>query len=191
MDSINYKELSDRDLFISLFENSIDQIKFETISDIFAHLPTIPVVRHKLLLVKEIASRYHNEELKPGVAFNCASQVFAHFNQKLSSEMQEHFFVIFLDTKNRVIKEKLIFLGTLNQSIVHPREIFAAAIEHRASSIIIAHNHPSGDSNPSNQDISVTKRLVDVGEIVGIKILDHVIIGHNNFFSFVDENLMP
>ena len=83
----------------------------------------------------------------------------------------------------------MITLGTLNQSLIHPREIFAPAIELRAASVILIHSHPSGDSKPSKQDIEITKRLCDVGEIMGIKILDHVIIG-DDYFSFVDQDLM-
>ena len=83
----------------------------------------------------------------------------------------------------------MISLGTLNQSLVHPREIFAPAIELRAASVILIHSHPSGDVQPSNQDIEITKRLSKVGEIMGIKVLDHVIIGED-YFSFVDQDMM-
>ena len=84
----------------------------------------------------------------------------------------------------------MITMGTLNQSLIHPREIFAPAIELRAASVILIHSHPSGDTKPSQQDIEITKRLSEVGEIMGIKVMDHVIIG-DDYFSFVDDGIMP
>ncbi|WP_282155901.1 JAB domain-containing protein [Cytobacillus gottheilii] len=100
---------------------------------------------------------------------------------------QEHFEAIFLNTKNVVIGRKNIFKGSLNASIVHPRETFKEAIRLSAASIIVAHNHPSGNPNPSNEDAEVTKRLADVGKTVGIELLDHVIIGEFGKFISMKE----
>ncbi|SFJ77401.1 DNA repair protein RadC [Paenibacillus sp. UNC496MF] len=90
---------------------------------------------------------------------------------------KEHFVCLFLDTKNHVIARETISIGTLDAAIVHPREVFSAAIRHRASSIVAVHNHPSGNTTPSPADIDLTKKLTEVGELVGIELLDHVIIG--------------
>lgn len=103
---------------------------------------------------------------------------------------QEHFVAIYLNTKNQVIYRKTIFIGSLNASIVHPREVFKEAIKRSAASIICAHNHPSGDPTPSREDIDVTKRLVECGRIIGIELLDHLIIGDQKFVSLKEKGYM-
>lgn len=103
---------------------------------------------------------------------------------------QEHFVCLFLNTKNQVIAQHTIFIGSLNSSIVHPREVFKEAIRRSSASIICLHNHPSGDPTPSKEDIEVTKRLISVGQIVGIDVLDHVIIGDGRFCSLREKGLI-
>ncbi len=103
---------------------------------------------------------------------------------------QEHFITLLLDTKNQIISKETISVGTLNSSIVHPREVFKPAIKKSISSIILVHNHPSGDPTPSKEDIEVTKRLVKAGELLGIGILDHIIIGDSKYMSFKEEGLI-
>lgn len=100
---------------------------------------------------------------------------------------QEHFVCLFLSTKNQVIHRQTIFIGSLNMSVVHPREIFKAALRYSAASMICIHNHPSGDTAPSQEDIDVTKRLVEVGKTIGIEVLDHVIIGDHSFCSLKEK----
>lgn len=102
---------------------------------------------------------------------------------------KEHFNVALLDTKNQVLSIENISIGTLNASIVHPRDVFSIAIKKNANAIILLHNHPSGDPQPSNEDINITHRLSDVGNLVGIKVLDHIIIGDNRYVSFKEKNL--
>lgn len=103
---------------------------------------------------------------------------------------KEHFVCLFLNTKNKVICKEIISIGSLNATIVHPREVFHAAIKHCSASIICVHNHPSGDSSPSPEDVNLTKRLVVAGETIGIEVLDHVIIGSNSYTSLREKNLM-
>lgn len=103
---------------------------------------------------------------------------------------QEHFVILLLDTKNCVISQELITVGTLNSSIVHPREVFKPAIKKSVSAIILVHNHPSGDSTPSKEDIEVTKRLIKAGQLIGIDVLDHVIIGGSGYTSLREEQLI-
>lgn len=103
---------------------------------------------------------------------------------------QEHFVCLFLNTKNQVIAQHTIFIGSLNSSIVHPREVFKEAIRRSSASIICLHNHPSGDPTPSKEDIEVTKRLISAGQIVGIDVLDHVIIGDGRFCSLREKGLI-
>lgn len=103
---------------------------------------------------------------------------------------QEHLVAMFLNTKNQIIHRETIFIGSLNASIVHPREIFREAVRRSAASVICAHNHPSGDPTPSQEDIHVTRRLVEAGKIMGIELLDHLIIGNNIFVSLKEKGYM-
>ncbi|HHW42616.1 MAG TPA: DNA repair protein RadC [Desulfotomaculum sp.] len=103
---------------------------------------------------------------------------------------REHFFALLLNTKNRVIARELISIGTLNSSTVHPRELFKSAIRRSAAAVILVHNHPSGDPEPSRQDQDVTRRLQEAGQIVGIEVLDHIIIGDGKFVSFKARGLI-
>jgi DNA repair protein RadC len=103
---------------------------------------------------------------------------------------REHFVAFYLDARNRVLCRETVSVGTLSASLVHPREVFAPAIERRAASIVIAHNHPSGDPEPSDDDVALTRRLKQVGILLGIEILDHVIIGHGGYVSLKSRGLM-
>lgn len=103
---------------------------------------------------------------------------------------QEHFVVLFLNTKNQVIHRQTIFIGSLNASIVHPREIYREAVKRSAASIICAHNHPSGDPAPSQEDIHVTRRLAESGKMIGIELLDHLVIGDRKFISLKEKGYL-
>lgn len=103
---------------------------------------------------------------------------------------KEHFFVVHLDTRNKVKIFELVSIGTINASLVHPREVFTRAITLRTASIIIAHNHPSEDSEPSDMDIQITKRLSQAGTLIGIEILDHLIYTSKKFYSFKDNGTL-
>ncbi len=105
------------------------------------------------------------------------------FCNEIGNFSVEYFYALLLDTKNRIISKELISKGTINQSIVHPREVFKAAIRKNANSIILVHNHPSGSLNPSDCDIQVSRRLSEVGKIVGIEILDHIIVNSKDSLS--------
>lgn len=118
-----------------------------------------------------------------------SDSIYEYFKYKLSEELQEHFYCVYLDTKNKIIKDKLLFIGTINESLVHPREIFKEAYLLSASSVICVHNHPSGNVNPSNNDIIITKQLIEVGKILGIRVLDHIIIGKDSYYSFNDNGI--
>lgn len=116
-----------------------------------------------------------------------SDSIYEYYKDKLNDKKQEHFYCVYLDTKNHIIKDKLLFIGTINESLIHPREIFKEAYLLGASSVICVHNHPSGNANPSNNDILMTKQLQEVGKILGIKVLDHIIIGKDVYFSFNDN----
>jgi len=108
----------------------------------------------------------------------------------IRDKSREHFIAIYLNARNELIFRKHIFIGTLNASLVHPREIFKEALEHNAASIILVHNHPSGDPEPSEDDLEITKRIIEAGKIMGIDILDHIIITKNKIFSFKEHKLI-
>lgn len=110
--------------------------------------------------------------------------------EEMRSLAQEHFVVLFLNTKNQIIHRQTIFIGSLNASIVHPREIYREAVKRSAASIICAHNHPSGDPTPSQEDIHVTRRLVESGKMIGIELLDHLIIGDRKFISLKEKGYL-
>jgi len=103
---------------------------------------------------------------------------------------KEHFVALYINARNRLIKKDLISVGTLNASLIHPRDVFEPAIAANAAQIIIAHNHPSGDPDPSEDDLVITKKLVESGKILGIEIFDHVIVVKDGFFSFKDKGLI-
>lgn len=108
----------------------------------------------------------------------------------IKDKAKEHFKLILLNPRNKIIGISTISIGTLNASLVHPREVFKDAIMHNAYSVVIAHNHPSGDSEPSEDDLMITKRLVEAGKILDIKVTDHIIITKNGYFSFKEKNLI-
>lgn len=103
---------------------------------------------------------------------------------------KEHFVIFFLDARNQEIKREIISVGSLNANLVHPREVFEPAIRHIAAQIIVAHNHPSDDEKPSEEDKEITKRLIESGKILGIDIIDHIIVTKNNYFSFKEHKLI-
>lgn len=115
-------------------------------------------------------------------------KVYRLIKSKLKDYHKEHFYIIVLNSRNWSVAE--VSIGSLNASIVHPREVFAEAIKNRAASVIFAHNHPSGNPEPSEDDLVITKRLVEAGKILGIEIADHIIVTQNGFFSFKDKGLI-
>jgi len=108
----------------------------------------------------------------------------------IRDKAKEHFKLVILNTRNRIIAITNVSMGTLSASLVHPREVFKDAIRHSASSVVLVHNHPSGDPEPSEEDLRITRRLIDAGRIIGIEVLDHIIIGKNDFRSFKEKGLI-
>ena len=108
----------------------------------------------------------------------------------IRNSKKEHFVAFYLDTQSKLIERQIISIGTLNASLVHPREVFEPAVSLRAASVIVAHNHPSGDLEPSDDDSAVTKRLAEAGKILGIDLIDHIVITASGFTSFKEKNLI-
>jgi len=141
---------------------------------------------YTLKLVKENSTLYEVPVIKsPTEVYEAAKQLLA-----LHEEPEEHFCILCLNTKNKIVGVHTISIGSLNAAIVHPREVFKAAMLNNASSIICLHNHPSGDPGPSRDDIETTHRLVNAGNILGIDVLDHIIIGDGRYISLKEQGMM-
>ncbi len=143
------------------------------------------MIRVKSLEVREVEYTY---ETRPRI--NGMDDFVSAVKPLIADPNREFFITLYLNTKNGILRQKVISIGSLNASIVHPREVFRTACVVSASSIIVAHNHPSGDPAPSNEDIEITKKLVESGKIIGINLLDHVIIGHDRNYSFREMALI-
>jgi DNA repair protein RadC len=186
----HHREIPDKDLLHRLLGVPQQSMQGTHIRSILENLADQSIKSEKVQMLCEMAQRYGEKRLRTGECFSNSMQIFEHFHLSLAELKQELFIAVLLDNKHRLIKEHLITVGTLNQSLVHPREVFAKAVEMRAAAIILIHNHPSGDPAPSKQDKDISKRLAETGEIIGIKVLDHLIIGAGGYFSFVDEMLL-
>ena len=132
-------------------------------------------------------NKRHNLAKQKGKPIKSAGDVYAYCAPKFSGADKEEFRVLHLDTRNRIIKDEIISIGTLNRSLIHPREVFKSAIKESANSIILVHNHPSGDPEPSEEDKEITKKLFEAGELLNIKVLDHVIVGNGTYYSFNEK----
>ncbi|UBV41229.1 RadC family protein [Staphylococcus xylosus] len=145
---------------------------------------------YKALILKaafELGERMHSGSLEEKIQITSPQDVANFMMGKMEHLTQEKFIVLFLNSKNVIIKQKTIFIGTLNSSVIHPREIFSEAIKCASNAIVVLHNHPSGDTTPSKEDIRATNRLRECGEILGIDLLDHIIIGDHTYMSMVED----
>jgi len=141
-------------------------------------------------LFQAISERYAREKIPPKISLNSLRAVVNYLREKLSRENKEHFVILLLGLHNNLLSVKDISIGTLNSSLVHPREVFEPAVKNLAAHIIVAHNHPSGDSMPSKEDVEITKDLVATGRVLGIEVLDHIIITKLQYFSFKEKGLI-
>jgi len=133
----------------------------------------------QILAMSELGKRY-NKSKNPITKITRAEDVYNYFKEDLQDEKQENFYILILNNKNHIIKPEFITRGVLDASIIHPREVFKPAIKNSAAKIILIHNHPSGDPQPSQEDLDITRSLVELGKKIDIKVLDHVIIGGGN-----------
>ena len=132
---------------------------------------------------KKIDTLYNIKVTSPDIIYD-------YYQEKLYDKKQEYFYTIYLDNDKKIISEKLHYIGTINHSLIHPREIYKEAYLCSASGIILIHNHPSGNLDPSKEDIRVTNNLNEISNLFGIKIVDHIIISFNGYFSFVENGLL-
>jgi len=144
----------------------------------------------KLKAVFKLGEKIQNQPIKYGQKINSAEDVFNLLKNDLGLKKKEHFKILSLDSRNKLISIDDVSIGTINANLVHPREVFKTAIQNLASSIIVVHNHPSGDPEPSEADLETTKRLIKSAKLLDIDILDHIIITKIKFFSFKEKGLI-
>ncbi len=140
-----------------------------------------------ILAAIELGKRVVNKEIEINMLLNNSNIIHETFKSLFLNSQQEKVLAIYLDTKKRLISYKFIFIGTLDRSIIHPREIFNEALKVHASSLILMHNHPSNDLNPSKEDIAITNQIKECGDIIGIPLLDHLITNGKEYYSFYDK----
>ncbi len=149
-----------------------------------------PVKAVLLLALAEVARRMLQQKRKTKTVFNVPSDIAMHYMEDMRHLMEEHVLLLLLDGRNRLIKEVTLGIGSVNQAILQPRETLIHALRHGAVQMVLVHNHPSGDPSPSSEDIEITDRIRNVGEIVGIPLIDHIVIGDNQYISFREARLL-
>lgn len=159
------------DLSLTELEKEVDKIKALKIKAMFE--------------IFKITNKVKRKGFKPTV--ESAKDVYNYFVDGLKDKKKEHLYILMLDSKNMIIKEELISVGTLTSSMVHPREVFKEAIKESAFAVMLVHNHPSGDPEPSEEDIKITKQIIEAGKILNILVLDHVILGKDRFWNWLDS----
>lgn len=175
---------------LSLVKN-VSELRNVTLSNLIKINGIGAVKAIELLASLELGRRVFMEKpLDNNLKCNSAEKIFNYFKNSFISEKQECFYCLYLDQHKKLIDKKLLFKGTLNRSLIHPREIFKWAYLSSAAYIICVHNHPSGNVIPSKEDINITASLHDIGNLQGIPVIDHVIIGNNNYYSFYENNVM-
>jgi DNA repair protein RadC len=153
-------------------------------------LPGIgPAKAARLVAAMELGRRLLMPE-RGGTAVRSPGDVYNLTRAQLENSRKEIFLALYLDTAHRVVHSETVSLGTLDSSLVHPREVFHPAVECTAAAVVVVHNHPSGETNPSHEDIELTRRLLEAGRIMGIELLDHVIVTRKGFFSFKEGGLL-
>ena len=149
-----------------------------------------PAKAAELQAFAELARRLAATPLRPGEPFTTSGEVFAHFHERLRDYRKEVFLTLLLDSKNRLLREVQVSEGSLNASIVHPREVFAPVVRESAAAVLLVHNHPSGDPTPSREDLELTGRLREAGELMGVRVLDHFIVTRDQAASMAEMGLI-
>jgi DNA repair protein RadC len=175
---------------ISRFGDNLRELGSADLTEICAIQGMGPAKASGVKAAFTLASRFQARKLEHLDRFTSPRQVFDYFHHEFRDSRKEYFLTLLLDGKNRIIRRVQISEGSLNQSIVHPREVFSPAVKESAAAVILVHNHPSGDPAPSTEDIAITRRLREAGDIMGIKVLDHIIVGDGEFMSFVERGLL-
>lgn len=168
----------------------VNLVSRKTINELLEFKGISKAKASQIVSVFELARRFANKDInQKKIQLNSSSSIFEYIKPDLLHLTIEKVFVIFLDSKNQVIKKEQIFEGGLNYSLIEIRKIIKKSLDYNANSFFLVHNHPSGDSTPSKQDIQITNKLAEASELMSIKFLDHLVIG-DDYFSFFDNNLM-
>lgn len=149
-----------------------------------------PLNAFGLKLFQAISARYRKGKIFKKNLLTSPKAVASYLRENLGRKKKEYFVILSLDSRNNLIKISDVSVGTLNANLVHPREVFREALYTNAAQVILAHNHPSGDIDPSEDDLEITKRLVESGKILGIEVVDHIVVTKNGFLSFKERNLI-
>ena len=185
------KKYSVKDISNNLlkYTGGINNLKQMTLNSLIK-IPGIGQVKAtELMAIIELSKRMDEEKLiKKVITCTNPKTIINYFNYLFKNKLQEEFYVIYLDNKKKYIDKMKLFIGSINKSTVHPREIFKNAYLTSASFIICIHNHPSGDATPSKEDIIFTKTLYEISNLHAIYLIDHIIIGNNNYYSFFEDN---
>ncbi|NLY36392.1 MAG: DNA repair protein RadC [Tissierellia bacterium] len=176
-----------QELLTSL-DKGLHQLEEMTIHELMEFPGIGPAKASRILCGLEIARRAKTAPLSP-MNVSSPGAVYSYMLTKMQNYQKEVFICLHLDSKNNILSEDVVSIGTLNRSLVHPREVFKKAVKNGAASVLVVHNHPSGDPKPSEEDKQVTKRLKEVGELLGIPLLDHVIIAREERFSFREAGI--
>lgn len=150
-----------------------------------------PVRAAALAAAFGLGRRLTELRLRPGAPLRCGSDVASVVRETVRGSRRESFFALLLDARHRVLALRVVSTGSLEAAPVHPREVFSPAVREGAKAVVVAHNHPSGDPTPSREDRAVTERLRMAGELLGIELLDHVVVGEASYFSFAEEATLP
>lgn len=185
------KGMSVKEVSLKLLENVGDIKRLKDIG-INTLMGINGIGRVKAIEIKaaiELGRRIYIENNKlGGIILNNSLKIYEYFKDLVGDKKQEYFYTVYVDTKGRYIDKKCLFVGTINNSIVHPREIFKEAYLLSANGIICIHNHPSGDPTPSKEDIVITRKIKEIAMIHGIRLVDHLIVGVNSYYSFYEDN---
>ncbi len=185
----NVMELANRILYQT--EESgllgIHQLSIEKLREMRG-IGTVKAVQ--IVCISELAKRLAKAKAEKSLCFSSPDTIAQYYMEDLRHEKQEHMKMLMLDSKANLIGDKDVFKGTVNASLVTPRELFIEALQKNAVSIVIMHNHPSGDPTPSREDLLTTKRILEAGNLIGIELLDHIIIGNNCYISFREKGIL-
>ena len=149
-----------------------------------------PVKAVQILCIAELAKRISASKAKERLNFTAPSTIAEYYMESTRHLTKEQLILVLLDSKNRLIKDVVLSIGTINASLISPREVFLEAFRYEAVNIILVHNHPSGDATPSKQDIQVTKKIVQAGKLLGIQLVDHIILGEHQYTSLFQTGIL-
>ncbi|MCX8071775.1 MAG: DNA repair protein RadC [Candidatus Binatia bacterium] len=154
----------------------------------FQQVPGLgPAKAAQLMALVELCKRFGEQRWHTGEPFHDPAMVYAHFRERLAAEKREFFYAVLLDNRHRKIRDVRVSQGSLTTTIVCPRDVFEPVVREAAAAVVFVHNHPSGDPTPSPEDVAITRRLREVGELMGVRVLDHIVIGHGRYVSFARD----